>query len=256
MFLPHSFLWHYLWVAPNILLLVLGFLMWKRGLAKRYPAFFAFAVLGAVSELCVYAADVTPGVDGWTFWRVDWANVLATGVLKFVLIGEIFAHVFGKYRSVAQLGKYLIRAVGVLLILAATLAALYSPQDGRFGIIAGVHLLEQTIYFVESGLLVFIFLFALYFRLSWDRPLFGITLGLSLSSCVHLAIWALANTGLPDSKRVVLPFASMATYHLCVLIWFYFLLVPRKKDGPKPPVSLPTHNLEVWNEELERLLHQ
>ena len=93
----HSLLWHYLWIAPNVLLLALGLLLSKRGLGKRFPAFLAFAVLSSISELVVYTADINPNVDPWTFWRVDWASVLVVGLLKFVLIGEVFALVFGSY---------------------------------------------------------------------------------------------------------------------------------------------------------------
>ena len=46
----------------------------------------------------------------------------------------------------------------------------------------------------------------------------------------------------------------MATYHVCVLIWFYYLLVPQKIPA-KPVVPLPENNLDVWNRELERLVH-
>jgi hypothetical protein len=45
----------------------------------------------------------------------------------------------------------------------------------------------------------------------------------------------------------------MATYQVCVLIWFYFLLVPQK-IVTTPAAPLPEHNLDIWNRELERLL--
>jgi len=256
----HSLLWHYLWVAPNLLLLILGFLIWKRGIARKVPGFFAFAVLSAICELAVYAADVFPSVTPQFFWRVVWTSLVIEGALKFVVVGEIFEHIFGSYASVAQLGKVLIRAFGVVLVLAATLAAAYAPQDGRFGIVSGAHMLDQTIYLVESGLLVFTFLFSFYFRLSWTRAVFGITLGFSVSACVHLATWALlANGGLPVSKRTVLVFVNMFTYHVCVMIWFYYLLVPQKaRVMPKVPLAdpLPQEDLAVWNQEMERLIHR
>ncbi|MGP0020072.1 MAG: hypothetical protein ACLPHP_15985 [Candidatus Sulfotelmatobacter sp.] len=180
--------------------------------------------------------------------------MLIEGVLKFVLIGVIFAQIFGSYRSVARLGRLLIQWVGVALILVATAAAAYAPQNSRFGIVSGFHLLEQAVYLIESGLLVFIFLFSFYFHLTWERRLFGITLGLSISSCVHLASWALIdNGGLPDSKRMILVFVNMATYHVAVLIWFYYLLVP-SKVAAGPAVPLPENHLDVWNRELERLV--
>jgi hypothetical protein len=267
MFQAHSLLWHYLWVAPNLLLLILAFLTWRRRLIRQVPVFFAFAILSAVTELTEYATDVIPTVSAATYWRADWASLLIQGALKFALVGEIFAHVFGSYESIARLGRLLIRTLGVGLVLAAAIAAAYTPQNGHFGIISGARLLDQAIFTVESGLLVFIFVFSLYFHLVWDRPLFGITLGLSISSCVHLASWAiLDNLGLPDSKRIIFVFLNMATYHAVVFIWYYYLLVPGKTthNAPQsqgsPPLGLsddlPEHELEAWNEELERLIHK
>jgi multidrug transporter EmrE-like cation transporter len=252
----HSLLWHYLWVAPNFLLLVLAFFLWKRGVRRQFPSFFAYAILSAIGELAVYAADVLPFVAPENFWRVDWASLILEGVLKFVLIGEIFAQVFGSYSYLAHLGKVLIRAVGVFLVLGAAVAAAYAPKYELVRIVAGANLLEQSTYLIESGVLVFIFLFASYFHLRWSRPIFGITLGLGISACVHLATWAVfANGELPRSEKVILVFLNMATYHVCVLIWFYYLLVPQKV-ATKSAVAMPEHNLEVWNRELERLIHQ
>jgi hypothetical protein len=48
----------------------------------------------------------------------------------------------------------------------------------------------------------------------------------------------------------------MATYHLCVLIWFYYVLVPQRVAAKPPLAPLPENNLAVWNRELERLLQQ
>jgi hypothetical protein len=253
----HSPLWHYLWVAPNFLLLLLAMLMWRRKLHKQFPVFLIFIVVIAIEQLIVYAADVIPAVTGGAFWRVFWAGLLVEALVKFALIGEIFGQVFGRYDSLATLGKRIIRGVGILLVLAATLAAAYAPIDNpRYSVISRSHILDQTIYMIECGLLVFIFLFASYFRLTWDHRTFGIALGLGISACVHLADWAVTSSGALIDKRDFLDFLNMATYHVCVLIWFYYLLVPRKnvsKPGGPPP---PEHDLEVWNHELERLLHK
>jgi hypothetical protein len=257
----HSLLWHYLWVAPNLLLLTLGFVMWRRGVAGQFPAFCTFAILSATGDLALYIADVSPAVSGPNFWRIDWANLFVEGTLKCAVIGEIFAHIFNSYASLARLGKYLIRAIGVILVFAAALAAALAPQDSRFGIISGAHLLEQTIYLIEAGLLVFIFLFAAYFHLRSGRQILGISLGLSVSACIHLATFALlANGGLSSWKRNILDFANMVTYHACVLIWFYYLLLPQKigqnSVATKSAIPLPENNLALWNRELERLLDQ
>lgn len=251
----HSFLWHYLWVAPNILALGLGTLCWRRHLHRQFPAFFAFAIIGSVGQLIVYAADLSPTISATTFWKVDWANLVIEGILKFALIAEIFALTFDAYASVVKVGKVMIRGIGAVLVFAAATAAAYAPGDSRIGIISGAHLLEQTIFLIETGFLVFIFLFSSYFRLRMPWQVFGIAVGLAISACVHLASWAfIANVGPSEQTRYLLDFLNMAVYHACVLIWFYYLLVPHKVVT-KSAVPLPEHNLDVWNRELERLLH-
>jgi hypothetical protein len=252
----HSPLWNYLWVAPNVLLLFLAVLIWRRKIYKQYPVFLFFSVVTAIEQLTVYAADVIPSVTGVRFWHIFWAGLLAETLIKFVLIGEIFGRVFGLYPSLAKLCKFLISGVGVVLVLLAAVAAAYTPKDNDYLIVSGAHVLEQTIYMIECGLILSLFMFAAYFKLHWSRPAFGITLGLGISACVHLATWAIAANGNPSAYgRTLIDFTNMATYHVCVMIWFYYLLVPPKS----PTTSLvppPENNLGLWNRELERLLHK
>jgi hypothetical protein len=251
----HSFLWHYLWIAPNAMLASLGLVISRRGFRQQFPVFVTFAFLTSTIQLGVYAADISPRVTPENFWRVFWAALLIEGSLKIILVGELFGHVFGSYPSIAGVGRSSIRAVGGFLVLAAVIGVAYAQTDNNHLLISGAHLIEETIYLIECGLLLFIFLFAAYFRLAWNSKPFGIALGLGISACVHLATWAvMANGGLMD-KRHLLDFLNMATYHVCVLIWFYYLLVP-EKSVTTSAVSLPEHDLAIWNRELERLLQQ
>jgi hypothetical protein len=254
----HSFLWYYLWVAPNLLLLILAALTWRRKLHTQYPVFLIFALVIPVEQLTLFAADILPSVSATTWWHIFWVGLLAEAVIKFALIGEIFSAVFGLYPSVGKLGKLLISGAGMVLVLGATLVAAHTPKDNTHWIVSGAHILEQTIFFIECGLILFLFLFAAYFKLHWSRSAFGIGLGLGISACVPLATWALmANGNFAAQYRNLLDVINMATYHVCVLIWFYYLLITPRKDsrpGGSPPP--PEHHLEVWNKELERLLHQ
>lgn len=250
----HSFLWHFLWIVPNLLLFCLGLLMRKRGIHKRFPAFVAFAFLASLGQLLVYAADVVPSITPTVYWRIVWADLLSEAGLKFLVLAEIFAQIFGGYSSIARIGKILIRTVAASVVLLSTFAAAYAPRDGAFAIISGANFLEQAIYIIECALLAFIVLFSAYFHLAWDRIALGITLGLSISACVHLAIYAvLLNTGLPDSARNGFIFVKMAAYNLCVLLWCYYLLTKGKATSTSP-APLPENNLALWNRELERLL--
>jgi hypothetical protein len=252
---PHSFLWHYLWVAPNLLLAVLAVLMWKKGIHTKFPLFFVYALFQAAQWAILYPLDLLPSVRAENFWRAYWVSSLAEAFIIFLLTAEIFASVFGTYRAVARLGKLLIRWAGAVLVIGATVAAAYAPIDNPYWLIPATHILQQAVYMIVCGLILLLFVVAGYFRMSWGGSAFGIALGLGISACVHLATWAvMANGGLAD-KRYLLDMLNLATYHVCVLIWFYYLLVPEKIPTTSA-VPLPAHNLEVWNRELERLLQQ
>ncbi len=251
----HSFLWNYLWVAPNVFLLVLGVILWKRGLSRQFPAFLAFAILSAAGGLAVFLADILPSVSPEQFWHVDWLCLLIESFLKFLVIGEIFSRVLNPYPSVSRLGRVLVSAFGAVLVLLGVLTAALSRGDTTFRLISGFHILEQTVFIIELGLIVFLFLFAAYFRLSWDRFSFGLLLGFGISACAYLATWAVITNVAPSTHgRVLLDLLNMATYHACVLLWSYYLLVPGKV-ATKSSVPLPENTLDVWNRELERLVH-
>jgi hypothetical protein len=252
----HSLLWDYLWVGPNLLFLAVGLLIWKRGLAAQIPAFLAFAILGSLGDLAVFFADIAPFVSPQDFWRVEWVNLLLESVLKFLVIGEVLSKLLTPYPSIGRLGRNLVSGIGGVLVLLAGMIAGFARTDNPYRLISGFHVLEQTIFVIELGLIVFLFLFAAYFHLSWDRLSFGILLGLSISACEHLATWAvIANASPSEHTRTLFGFLGMATYHLCVLVWLYYVLTP-ERVVTKSVVPLPENNLAVWNRELERLLQQ
>jgi hypothetical protein len=252
----HSPLWNYLWVAPNLFLLVVGFLIWKRGISHQIPAFLAFTVMGALGGLAVYGADIAPFISAENYWRIEWARLLIESLLKFLVIGEVFSRVFTRYPSISRVSRGAVSLFGGALVLMAGLIAGFARGDSTRLLISGDHLLEQTVFVIESGLILFLFLFAAYFRLAWDRLSFGILLGFAISACVHLATWAtIANASPSEQVRTLFAFLNMGTFHLCVLIWLYYVLVPQKV-ARKSVVPLPENNLAVWNRELERLLQQ
>jgi hypothetical protein len=251
----HGFVWHCVWLAPNALVLTLGAVLWRRGLHRQFPAFTAFAILSAIGQLTAYAADLSPIVSATNYWRVVCSDLAIEGILKAAIVAEIFAQTLGPYSSVARIGKMSIRGVGALLVFAAVIVAAYAPGDSHVAIISGAHLLEQSIFLIETGLLAFLFLFAAYFRVRMSRPVLGVALGLAISSCVHLGGWAyIANVAPSNDIRLLIDYGKAAVYLGCILLWFYYLLVPHKAVE-KSTVPVPQHNLEVWNQELERLLH-
>jgi hypothetical protein len=248
----HSFLWHYLWLAPNVLSLILAARIWRRGLHRRFPLFFCYLIFVAFEELCLYALDLSPTISAITWWRVFWGGTIIEGLLKFAVVAELVHRLLHSWPAVARLGRNLVSGAGVVLVLVAALAAAFAAPDNAPRLVGGAHILLQTLYIAQAGLILSIFVLATCLRIPWDTIAFAIALGLGFVWCEHLAIWALIAGGLVRNRDWV-DLANMATYHVCVLIWFYYLLVP-KKPAASSAVPLPENNLEVWNRELERLV--
>jgi hypothetical protein len=252
---PHSVLWHYLWIGPCVLLGALAFTMWRRGLHKEFPAFFAYAIFEAGGGGILYAIDVTPSVfSGPTYWRSYFSFLIIEAFIKSVVIGEVSTHLLRQYPSLGRMAKLLISGVGIALVFTATIIAAYANPT-TFWLISAARILARSVSVVQCGLILFLFVFAAHFRLHWKRSVFGITLGFGIAASAHLAYWGLMADWLFGQKSYLLDFAIMGAFQVCVLIWLYYLLVPHKV-ATTSAVLLPEHNLEVWNHELERLIQQ
>jgi hypothetical protein len=249
---PHSLLWHYLWIGPHALLALLALVMWRRGLHREFPAFFCYAIFESVGEGVIYAIDVTPTASARLYWLSYLSFLIVEVFIKLVVIGEVFTHLLRRYPSLGEFGKTLISGVGIVLVFTATIIAAYASPT-PFWLISATRILGRSLSVVQCGLILFLFVFASHFNLRWGRPIFGITVGFWIVSALDLAYWALMTGWLFGQKTYLLDFLNMATYQVCVLIWFYFLLVPQK-IVTTPAAPLPEHNLDIWNRELERLL--
>lgn len=270
----HSFLWHYGWIAPNILTLGLAICIFYRGLHRRFPVFFFYLLFVPIEELTLYLLDISPRVPALVWWQGFWVGTFIEGVLKFAVVAELVQYLLQRWPSVAKSARNLVSGAGVLLVITAAVAAGLAAPDNVPRLIGGGHILAQTLYLTQAGLIISIFVIAGVFRIPWDRYDLGRAIGLAIVWCGHLAVWALISGGLVRNRGWE-DLANMATYHLAVLVWFYYLLVPEKRESlaseaggspressAEPPVSLdaasgnPEETLEEWNRELERLIHQ
>ena len=251
----HSILWHYLWLAPHVLELGLALLLWRRGTWRGFPVFFAYLVFVGIEEITLYALDVAPAVTWQSWWGAFWAGTVVEALLKFGVIAELLHHLLQPWPALAHVGRNFVRLAGVLLVLVAAVAAAFTAPNNPHWLISGSHTLRQTVYITDAGLILSIFLLATYFHIPWERGRFGIALGFGVSWCEHLAVAAVAATGALTVRPELLDLLNMATYHVVVLIWFYYLVV-RHRVTTKSAVVLPENNLAVWNRELERLFQQ
>jgi hypothetical protein len=251
---PHSLLWHYFWLGPQVMQAALAVVVWRRGFFRRYPVFFTYLIFETIEQFVLYGMDLLPFVSGRTWWLTFCVALVIEGLIRLALIGELLSHLLRSRIAIAKISSRLMSFAGVVLVLAATLAAAYAPIDAhQFAMRYRATLLQQTLYMIECGLVLSLFVLGSFCHSTWSKAAFGIALGRGISSSVHLATWAtMANGGLP-STRYVLDFLNMATYQVCVLLWFYYLLAPHKVAATSA-VSLPESDVALWNREVERLI--
>jgi hypothetical protein len=196
--------------------------------------------------------DHSSAISATLYWNTEWAGLLITIILRFAVIHEIFTYVFRSYPALTELSRLLLRWTTVVLVLIAVAVTASTPKETPF-LLSGIHLVNRAVGLVQSGLLVFLFLFCAYFRLSFRSYAYGIAMGLGIFASVDLASAALRVwTGVVAAGSYTVDFVTMATYHCCVLIWLVYLWAP--ETAGQPVRVLPDHNLEQWNAEMQRLL--
>src|SRR5579872_7340275 len=106
---PHSFLWHYLWIAPHALQFIIVIVMIRRKLVREFPLFFAYSAFEAVEQSSLFVLDHIPAVSDYQYWYVHLAGSLVGIVLRFGVIREIFVAVFRNYPGLEKLTRVIFR---------------------------------------------------------------------------------------------------------------------------------------------------
>jgi drug/metabolite transporter (DMT)-like permease len=123
---------------------------------------------------------------------------------------------------------------------------------------AAFYVLDRTVNTILCGLLLLLFIFPRVVGVSWRSQIFGIALGLGALACLSLGTSAIRSQIEPMARNRVsdiMDLVTHATYLCSLFIWLGYSL--RAERGSRPVVkTLPDHNLETWNQELQRLLHQ
>jgi hypothetical protein len=251
MMVVHPFIWYYLWIAPYVLQLGVAWMLYRRGLHRELPAFIYFLVIGAIGTAILVASLHDRRVSDNQYLFLWAASVFAEAGLRIATIAQIYRQVFQSYPGLESLGRSLFRWVALSLMVVGIGMAMYAPPDGPHLLWNRFYMAQRTLLIIQCGLLLFLFVFAWYFGLSFRRHTLGIALGFGLTLSVNLAIAAI-QSHLGTNWANLTNYFFMAVYHVTVLIWWYYLLVPQPGSVASRVIS--RSQLQQWNESLRRLL--
>lgn len=251
---PLHVLWYCLWVAPHIFQGIIVFDMVRRRLHRQFPMFFLYTVFEILQFAVLFTISRSHLHFGGGYVRVYSVGLALSTAVRFAVIYELFSHFFRLYPALDGAGRLLFRGATIVLLLVAVGLAFSAPGNGTDLLVNATYALDRTVSVLQCGLLISLFLFSRYFVLSWRSHAFGIALGLGVFATVELAASAIRlHLGVFGKWPVNL--LTMATYYCCVLIWVFYLMAP-EREPQYPARTLPKYDLEIWNQELQRLLQQ
>jgi len=245
---------YYLWVGPHVLLGAILFAMIRRKVYPQFPMFFLYTAFEILQFAVLFTISRSHVHFGESYVRVYSVGLAVSTAIRFAVIHELFRHFFRSYPALDLPGRYLFRGLTVVLLLVATGVAVSAPGNSASFLLNITYALDRTASVMQCGLLISLFIFSRYFALSWRSNAFGIALGLGIFASVELATSAIwLHLGAFGNRAVNL--LTMATYHCCVLIWMFYLMRP-EREAQQAPKTLPKYDLDIWNQELQRLLQR
>ncbi|MBS1853419.1 MAG: hypothetical protein JST79_21180 [Acidobacteria bacterium] len=248
-------LWYYLWLAPHALQIALLVVMLGRGMRRQFPMFLLYTAFEVVQFSLLFTLyQLHIQFDG-AYARMYFVGLAISTALRFAVIREIFNQLFKSYAVLQKPASALFRGTSLVLLVVALWLAATAPGDTADLLMYATNAMDRTVTILQCGLLLLLFLLSNYLTLPWRSRVFGIALGLGIYASISLAVSAVRFYS-GASNTFVFDLIVMGAYHGCVVVWLYYLALPERE--PKLDANVwAHHDLETWNQELERLLqHQ
>ncbi len=243
---------YYLWFAPHMVLGVVLIAALQKRLHKQLPFFFVFLVFELFQFLALFT--VSRIVTASTFGVYLWFLTCGAAVNGFLQLGVLYELADNLILSRTTLEKVLRPALTWtlgLLILIAAIASGTLHDVSRKHLTNGFEILDFFSSLIIAGMLIFLFVFSRALHISWRNRVTGVALGFGIMACVNLSTAAL-RSGLGKSGFVAVDIAQMAAFHVSVVVWLIYLLLPERT-----PVfagrGLSESDIQIWDQELQRI---
>lgn len=250
-----------LWASSPVCQLLIAAVMFRKSLHREFPMFFSYTLFRALTVLVVLPLALFHLISDTQYYRAEWLHETGCMLLRFAIIYELFRVVSSSYSGLNKAGMELFRWGTAALFFVSVIAAVSlraNPPNGWID--ASLNILDRTVDVVQVGLLLIMLVLVRYLRLSWRSYSFGIAVGLGVFAAIDLITSAiLAQSGSIASAQQkhlagIIDLTNLVTYQACTLIWLVYALLPEQTS--KTVATVPEHDLDSWNQELERLLQR
>ncbi|HXZ31006.1 MAG TPA: hypothetical protein VEH30_01880 [Terriglobales bacterium] len=253
-----SQLWHGLWFAHGGLRAVLFALLVWRKTYSEFPVFFIYTGISCVQTATMIFMDYAPRVSGDEYRTAYIASTALLSALSFAVVYELLKQILRSYPTLRRVAAGLFAWATIALIAVAIAFAWFAPANGKDHYMSVVFLLRRTADLLLCGLLLLLIVFPRYLNLPWRSCTFGIVLGLGILAAAQLGAYAIRSQIQPIMRNFdedVLEAVTQGATLCSVMVWIAYLFMPERKKLGSSKIP-PKHDLELWNQELERLLQR
>jgi hypothetical protein len=213
-----------LWVIPAVIQGCLLGLMVRSGLRREFPSYFSYTIFSVANFLALFSTYHT---SYKLYFCVYWVGSIIGIGFGFLVIREIFYSIFRPFDSLRDMARVLFQWVAIVMVLVAlvgVVSAGHASTLDRFMQIAFV--LERSVYVMQMGLVLFLFLFAGLVGLTARSHIFGISLGFGVFAAGNLAYYTISSGfGMPYGGSTFMLLKIIA-YNAACIIWLSYLSKP------------------------------
>jgi hypothetical protein len=245
----------YFWIAPHLLLAFCLVKMLRVGLQREFPIFISYIAFEELHFVVLIIFNLLILHSHSSVLTYHWllvVGIVISGLLQLASLYEISAVLVMRHSPLARALWPMLRWAIALLVLVAAAVSGSISQIGIQRVTNAFEALNFSANVVNIGTLIILLAFTRAFHLRWRSSAAGFVLGFGINSGIVIAAMAVMSAIGPRSY-VATDLIRMAGFHVCVLIWLVYGFrpeMPVQIAGQK----LPKMNLELWNEELKRLV--
>lgn len=250
------FLRWYLFIAPSVLVGCCAFPLWRQRIHRIYPIFGAYVVFLLLQFIVLFTSNLLIILSVASLATYRWLLVVITGVAAVLQVGvlyELASELLLSQSRLANSMRPLVRwSLALALLIAAGSSALF-PRTASEHVVLVFEILDFAANLIGTGLLLALILCARAVGISWRALPAGIALGFGINSSAELCASALQSVLVGRRGDIATDFIRTGGYHLCVLIWFIYILKPGWLPSFKGK-ALGKVELETWDDELQKMV--
>ena len=223
-------------------------MFWRR-LYGQAKFFFIYIVWQTISVAVMYVF-LQRHLE-WHYFYGYWINNTITVALGMAIVLEIFKRTFAPYEAIRRIARIVFVAAAGLLIIVSAIFLFYHNAEYSRPILTFFLVTERSVRIMQLGLILCLFGISRYLHLRWKNYLFGIALGFGFYALMDLVALVVRMTyGQAVAIQMNVLFGT--AYCAAVVIWTVYVLQP---EAAKIPIaSLPSHELEQWDQTLRKML--